>query len=124
MIMTVMACATQGGMEQRFAKSYNDFNTALRWSEFDKLSLYTSSTRFDEFRSRAKELNDVKILDVREIKIDLDRAKGQAKVEVEIDYYRLPSTLVKTLSYIQKWSYIEENGMQRWCMMTLLPEFK
>jgi hypothetical protein len=123
-MMVMLACASEMGMERRFAKSYNDFNKALRWSEFDKLSLYASSSRFDEFRARAKELKDVKILDVREIKLDFDETKGQVKVEVEIDYYRLPSTLVKTVSYTQKWSYIEEHGMQSWHIMTLLPEFK
>ncbi|MEE9523153.1 MAG: hypothetical protein V3V59_00215 [Thermodesulfovibrionales bacterium] len=123
MIM-LTACASEIGMERSFSKSYNDYNRALGWSEFDKLSLYASTSRFDEFRARAKELKDVKILDVREIKLDFDEIKGVAKVEVEIDYYRLPSTLVKTQSYTQKWSYREESGMSRWYMMTLLPEFK
>jgi hypothetical protein len=122
--MVILACASEGGMERRFAKSYNDFNRALGWSEFDKLSLYASSSRFDEFRARAKELKDVKILDVREIKLDFDETKGRVKVEVEIDYYRLPSTLVKTLSYTQKWAYTEEHGTKRWHIMTLLPEFR
>ena len=117
------ACASVG-MERSFSKSYNDYNRALGWSEFDKLSLYASPSRFDEFRARAKELKNVKILDVREIKLDYDEIKGVAKVDVEVDYYRLPSTLVKTLSYTQKWSYKKENGMSRWYMMTLLPEFK
>ncbi len=126
MLIMIMltACASEIGMERSFSKSYNDYNRALGWSEFDKLSLYASTSRFDEFRARAKELKDVKILDVREIKLDFDEIKGVAKVEVEIDYYRLPSTLVKTQSYTQKWSYREESGMSRWYMMTLLPEFK
>ncbi len=43
---------------------------------------------------------------------------------MELDYYAIPSTTVKTVVDTQKWLYKEGVGQTGWRLESLLPEFR
>ena len=123
-VIIAAACSLNMAMQQDFAKSSEDYNRSLRWGEFEKASLYVPESGFDAFMKKVSRSKDVKVVDLRTLRINFDKKKGEAKVRVEIDYYRLPSMKVKTLIDTQKWMYVEEKGEKIWRLETLLPDFK
>lgn len=123
--LVLISCATGGlSAQQSFVKIYDDYNKYLRWGEFDKLGLYVSDSIYDEFRDRVRTSKDVKIVDLRELKMVYDEINGMAVVDVAIDYYYPPSVQVRTVEDKQKWVYTEEEDESIWRLETLLPEFK
>ena len=120
----LLSCATDRSAQKSFAEIYNDYNKYLRWGEFDQLSLYVSESIYDEFRKRVKDLKDVRVVDIRELKMDYDEIHGKAEVDVEIDYYYPSSLQLRTIEDTQQWVYIKEDGVLIWRLETLPPEFK
>ena len=53
-----------------------------------------------------------------------DPEKRKAEVRMELDYYIMPSTTIKTVVDVQQWRYVEEAKHKGWWLETLLPEFK
>ena len=63
------------------------------------------------------------VADYRIKNIKYDEKKKEAEVKVEIDYYKLSTSRLKTVIDDQKWTYQGKEGKGRWRLMSLLPDF-
>jgi len=108
-----------------FEKSSRSYLQLVRWQEFESAAVtYVSPPLQEAYRERIKAAGEVKVADYRVKMMECDPVKGEATVKVEFDYYRPPSTRVRTIEDLQKWSYEGENGQHIWRLKSLLPEFR
>ncbi|UCG77448.1 MAG: hypothetical protein JSV21_07645 [Nitrospirota bacterium] len=122
-LILLAACTAGMSVRQQFAVQYVDYNNYLRWGEFDKMKVFMTGELQQDLADRIKKGSDIKISDVRELKVQYEEGSNDAEVEVEIEYYRQSSGRVKKAIYLQKWIYIEENGVKAWRVRSLPPGF-
>jgi len=114
----------------KFDESLTKYNNHYRWNEVDAVGAYIADPLREESLMRIKATRNVKIVDSRILGVRYDELKRKADVDVEIEYYFLSSTKVKTLRDTQQWVYKKEFeregwfGRDGWRVMSLPPEFK
>lgn len=97
----------------------------VRWHELDQALLtFADKSVHKEFQQRVTAAENVNVVDYRIKRSECRPEKGEAEVLIDWDYYIPPSVTVKTVTDLQKWAYMEENGQGKWVLMTLLPEFR
>lgn len=124
-VVALAGCRTTYGMAEQFGKFSQEYNRQWRWQEQEQACInFAAEDIREECLQRARAAEGVSVADYRVKSTDLDLEKGTATVRVEIDYYILPSTQVKTVEDVQKWRYDDEEGRERWRLISLPPEFK
>jgi vacuolar-type H+-ATPase subunit D/Vma8 len=110
----------------QFEQSSKSYNKMIRWNELDKAeAVFPPPDRREEFKSKVKAANGVKVTDFRIKSLECSPETGEATVVLDIDYYREPSVTVKTVEDVQKWKYeLEGVGVRRWRLMTMPPDFR
>lgn len=112
-------------MSERFTESSREYNRSIRWQELEQACLIFADRGVkEECLARATAAKGVSIADYRVVSTEMDSEKGTATVRLEIDYYILPSTRLKTIQDVQQWRYGEKDGDTRWRIVTPPPEFK
>jgi len=126
MLMIALAACSNYVFDLRgkFDERLTNYNNLYRWNELDTASLFFSETIRADALARIKEASNVRIVDSRIISTLFDEKQRKATVEVEIQYYFLSASKVKTLRDTQEWVYREEQGNKGWRLMSLLPAFK
>lgn len=123
-VFILSSCSTSMKMRQNFDDTFREYKEIVRWHGFSESSKYTTSSLRDDFEHRLKTAKDMKVVDLRVVKMKYDSEKGEATVKLEIQYYMLPSNRVKTMLDNQKWSYVEENGRKAWRLVSMPPDFQ
>lgn len=109
----------------RFEESSREYNRSIRWQELEQACLaFAGAGVKDECLARAKEAKGASMADYRVTATELDPEKGTAMVRMEVDYYILPSTRLKTVEDVQQWRYEEVDGAERWRIITPPPAFR
>jgi hypothetical protein len=105
------------------SKSYN---LMLRWNELDKAeTIFPPEKNREDFKEKVKAAKGVRVADYRIKSKECSVEKGEAKVVIDIDYYREPSIKLRTVEDVQKWKYVEEaKDVWKWRLMTLPPDFE
>ncbi len=122
--LVLTSCAMIVTRGDKFGESSDAFNRLLRWGEFNQMASLVSSSAEEEFRASAVEAKDVRIVDLRILKTRCDTEKGEAAVDVEVDYYKGASLQVRTVVYKQEWKYYSNVDMGLWKVESALPEFQ
>jgi hypothetical protein len=118
------ACTLLFPLKDEFERNSKGYNEMLRWQEFEKAVAYVDPARRADYRKRIEVVGDIKVVDYRIKNVAYDPEKRTAEVRLELDYYLMPSTTVKTVVDMQKWRYVEDADQKGWRLETLLPEFK
>lgn len=119
------ACSMPFLVKDEFDRSSTEYARLLRWQELEKAAdTYVDASLLAEYRKRIVAAKDVRVVDYRIKSVECDPKAKKAEVTMELDYYSIPSTRVKTLSDTQKWLYKEEAGRTGWRLESLLPEFR
>jgi hypothetical protein len=120
----IAACRSMAVSPAEFEKSSRDYNRMIRWQEFAVANAtYVERDIRRAFEVKVAAAGGVTLVDYRILNITCDPEKGEAQTTVEFDYYRLPSTRVKTVKDVQKWVYHEEEGESGWRLTSLFPDF-
>ena len=121
---SLTACRTLGVTTAEFEKSSRDYSRMVRWQEFS-----TANTTYVEqdirraFEVKVAAAKGITLVDYRILTLTCDPEKGEARATVEFDYYRLPSTRVRTVTDVQQWVYRDEEGESGWRLTSLFPDF-
>ena len=107
----------------KFDESLTQYNNLFRWRELGATSMFAAESIRDQFMARAKAGDNVRIVDCRVIATRFDEEKRRASIDMEVDYYFISSTRLKTLRDTQEWVYTEEKGIKAWRITSLLPVF-
>lgn len=121
------ACASHVGSREDFEHSMKSYNSLLRWREVENAGMvYLDPALRDAFMKEAADIKKrgVTITDYRILTSECLPEKGSAEVITEFDYYILPSTRIKTLTYRQEWNYREEGERKGWRLESGLPAFE
>jgi hypothetical protein len=133
--LTLCSCAQIGSyLEQvKMAKineecenSIKDYNKLLRWREIENAGmLYMDREQRDDYLKHAEGIKKrgVTITDYRILTTVCLAEIKTADVVVEFDYYTLPSNRIKTLTYRQKWTYLDTEEKKGWQLKSGLPAF-
>lgn len=125
LLFLLAGCRNPYLVAQRFDDTYREYNQLVRWQEHENACMHFADPGVaDECMARARAAKGASVADYRVKGVDVDPAKGTATVRVEIDYYVLPSTRLKTLEDVQQWRYEAVDGAERWRIVTPLPEFR
>ncbi len=123
-VIALTACSTHMASHETFQMSVDRYNELLSEQKFDTARLFASETIAEEFSVRVKATKNIKVMGYHIVNVKYEESKGEAEIEVEIEYYTLSSYRLKALLDIQKWAYVTENGTKQWRLMSLLPEFR
>lgn len=124
LVIALTACSTHMASHETFQMSVDRYNELLSEQKFDTARLFASETIAEEFSVRVKAAKNIKVMGYHIVNAKYEESKGEAEIEVEIEYYTLSSYRLKALLDIQKWAYVTENGTKQWRLMSLLPEFR
>ena len=123
--LTLTACATQAGLSDSFDRSMKAYNRMLRWHEIENAGMtYIDPKQQEEFLQQADIIKKrgISFTDFRILSSKYLPEKKAGDVLAEFDYYILPSNRVKTISYRQKWVYME--SIKSWKLESGLPPFE
>ncbi len=124
-LTTLVACSNYVyDLRGKFDDSLRKYNSYYRWNDLDTANAFVTDSLKQDARQRAQTAKKVRIVDSRIVSTAYDEIRRKAIVEVEVDYYVLSTTKVKTLRDTQEWAYKDEQGIQGWRLMSLMPEFK
>ena len=133
MFVVLMLCscalalqAKHSGIREDFEKSIKGYNKLLRWRDIEGAGMtYLDPELRDAFLKSAEDIKKrgVTITDYRILTSECLPEKKTGEVVVEFDYYALPSNRIKTLTYRQKWSYLDTEEKKGWQLKTGLPPF-
>ena len=118
--------AKNAKIREEFDESAKGYNKLLRWREVENAGMtYMDPDLRDAFMKSAEEIKkrEVTITDYRILTSECIPEKGTAEVVVEYDYYILPSNRIKTLTYRQKWTYLDTDEKKGWYLKSSLPPF-
>jgi hypothetical protein len=107
-------------------KSIKGYNKMLRWQEVETAGMqYMDPEMRDSFLKTAESIRKrgVSITDYRILTSECVPEKNSADVVAEFDYYILPSNRIKTLTYRQKWIFLDTDEKSGWQLKSSLPEF-
>ncbi len=121
--VVLVSCGTYN-MRAKFDETAKSYGVVARWDKYETASVFAASSIRDEFEKRLKNAKDLEVVEYRVINVDYDAARLKATVNVQISYFLLPSTLVKTVIDKQVWQYVDEGGSRAWRLTSLPPEFK
>lgn len=121
--VALVSCNTQRTIRADFEKSLKNYNESVRWHQLETASLFPTDSISREYKERARKANNSAVVDYRIMDVTYDDMKKEAEVKVEIDYYTLSSSTIRTLVDNQKWVYQEKEGIGLWRLISLLPEF-
>jgi len=122
-LAALASCATEKNSRDNLEKSFKNYNNLLRWHQFEDASRFPAATIYGAYRERLKTAGNVVVIEYRVKDVIYDEKKKEAEVKIEIDYYTLSSTRLRTVLDNQKWVYEEKEGKGLWRLMSLLPEF-
>ena len=129
LLLMLCACAyaKETGIREEFDQSMKGYNKMLRWRDVENAGMvYLDPELRDAFMKTAGEIKKrgVTITDYRILTSECLPKKGTAEVLAEFDYYALPSNRIKTLTYRQKWTYLDTEEKKGWQLKSPLPLFE
>lgn len=122
---SLASCSDVRVVVENFDMSQREFAKMFRWGEFENAcGRFMTPEIVEACVRRAEGDRKVSITDVRMTKTELDPVVGKARVRWEIEYYILPSNVVKTVEYLQEWETVGLEGKKIWRATNLPPAFK
>lgn len=106
--------------------SRKDFMKALRWKQYQEAANFMLPEYQDDFVATFSELrDDLHISDVRLIKSNFLQEGHRVETTMEMDYFLLPSVVVKTFTFEQVWLYHQGNDDKsgKFLIITSFPQF-
>jgi hypothetical protein len=131
-VLTLCSCAyarqaKQANIREEFNQSMKGYNKMLRWRDMESAGMmYMAPELRDAFMKTTEEIKKrgVTITDYRILTSECTPEKNSAEVIAEFDYYALPSNRIRTLTYRQKWTYLDTEEKKGWQLKSPLPAFE
>ncbi len=116
MLLTGCAGAHWGADErEQLLLASDGYNALLRWKELDKAcSAFAEDSVRGGCLGRAGELKDLQITDIRRRDLNFKVFGDVATVNIEIEYYLLPSMVVRKIQESQRWVYLGTQDKRVW----------
>ncbi|PNU21711.1 hypothetical protein C2E25_00325 [Geothermobacter hydrogeniphilus] len=109
LLPVLVGCAGFGGALETPRKTFEsdnvDFMQRLRWKDINGAAQHVAKPRRKAFRDLFVDQDDLKITDVRLDSVEFSEGGEEVDSTIVIEYYRLPSTRVRTRCYELHWTF-------------------
>ena len=105
----LIGCNLLNPPKKQSESALDDFVYALRWQQYDAAARFMKSEHRKDFLNTFTAAKDLDIVDVRLISAELSAEGRRTETVIEMDYYMLPSTTVKTFRFEQTWIYYDRD---------------
>ena len=126
LVWALMAgCVTIADMSRlnRFNDTAKDYQTAMRWSDFETVNRYRQEEQADGSFERVQALKkEVQIISYEVRDASFSAARTKVRQVVEIRYFRHDHMIEKTLRAEENWFF--DPDQQRWMITGDFPDFK
>ena len=124
LLCSLIGCAWIYPPEKQARGHLDNFVYALRWMQFGAAAAYLKPELREAFLEQFDDTTDLTVVDVRLDEVTLNADGRQIETKIEMDYYLLPSTTIKTLPIFQTWQYFEEGRTGGdYLVVTPFPDF-
>lgn len=113
------ATMERGGRVEQFDKVIRAYETAIRWSDFDRAAGVAGLS--PEQREAARKLSPVKVIAYETVSAEVSPDTLQVRQSVQIEYTVEGSMKLRRILDRQGWRFDEAQG--RWVLVTGLPDF-
>jgi hypothetical protein len=113
------ATVERGGRVDQFDKVVRAYETAIRWSDFDRAAGVAALP--PEQREAAQKLSRVKVVSYETMSAEVSPDALQVKQSVQIEYTIEGSVKLRRILDRQGWRFDEAQG--RWLLVSGLPDF-
>lgn len=124
LISALILVACSHNIREDFDKPVEKYNDMVAMNNKSGAALFVADKAMEAYMASLAATNNTRIFEYRIINKKVDEKSRTAKVAIELDYYMLNSNKVKTVRYMQEWSYFEVKDFKGWKLLTPLPEFK
>ncbi|MBE0596317.1 MAG: hypothetical protein IH614_03505 [Desulfuromonadales bacterium] len=123
-VCLLTGCALPYQPEQQLLPAHDDFADRLRWLDIPEAARHFSPELAEEFRRQMDDA-DLHITDVRLESADYLPEPRRMITWSIAEFYRLPSTTVRTHRFRLEWEYLPGKRFQSgsWQIITSFPEF-
>lgn len=123
--LLLVGCGLAAKPEKEFQPVFKDYAERLRWRDYPNAAAYLSEDARQEFIQRFSGLDDLHIVDVRLESVDFRDEGQRALTTLVIEYYLMPSIMVKKSRLSQEWSYQGGNRYHpgSWRLVDPFPPF-
>jgi PBP1b-binding outer membrane lipoprotein LpoB len=115
-------CATLA--EKKRMESYSQiaeaYEHALRGSDYSTAAKFIDPSN-SSVEANLQKIKNIKIVDYKITHIDVSESKMEIKQDVELQYYRLNSNIMRTAHQHQIWHYQPQDGI--WMLRSGWPQF-
>lgn len=111
-------CATftedRPGDPEALEEEARNFHSNLRWARYEHASDYVHEAYQSSFEGEYEERgDDYEIVDMRMKKAELVEEGFAAIIEVQQQWYELPSTVVESERFVERWVYEDDRWQLR-----------
>ncbi len=103
-------CAGAMRPAEGFRSAYSDFGQRLRWKDCGGAGTYMAEPHRAEFQETCRSDGDLQFVLVEPQSVILAEDHRSAETITLVQYYRLPSTVIKTHRLEQQWVYRQGSG--------------
>ncbi|MEZ4600866.1 MAG: hypothetical protein R2940_13850 [Syntrophotaleaceae bacterium] len=115
-----LASCSMAGLQtgEKFLSARDDFNQRLRWQDYQGAARHLAVEQRTLFLEKYSGGEDLRFVAVEPASADLSEENRRAETVTVLQYYRLPSAVVKTFQLKQEWLF-ENNS---WKVVSPFPE--
>jgi hypothetical protein len=124
LIAAFVLVACSHNIREEFEAPSEKYNDMVAMNNMSGSVIFVADKSREAYMAGLAAAKNARIFEYRIINKKIDEPGRKARVEIEFDYYLLNSNRVKTLRYVQEWSYSEEKDFRGWKLLTPLPAFK
>jgi hypothetical protein len=101
------SCATATGMQagNLFMSARDDFSQRLRWQDYQGAARYLPVEARSAFLEQFVGQEDLRFVAVEPVSADMGDQNQHAETLTVLEYYRLPSVVVRKYRLRQKWTF-------------------
>ncbi len=124
MVVLLSSCGWAARPGETMLDARDDFIERLRWQDCNGAGRYLAPEHKEVYLESCQANEDLRFVGVEPQSVDLSDDQRKADTVTLLEYYRLPSVVVKKHRLRQEWVYQQGEGMKQgvWKVVSPFPE--
>lgn len=124
MVVLLSSCGLAARPGETMLDARDDFIQRLRWQDCNGVGRHLAPKQKEVFLESCLADEDLRFVSVQPQSVELSDDKRKADTVTVLEYYRLPSVVVKKYRLRQEWFYRQGEGMKQgvWQVVSPFPE--
>ncbi len=108
----LVSCGMAVRPAETFLTARDDFSEALRWQDCSGAGRYLAAEYQSELPDSGQSDEDLRVVGVQPQSVEFGEDHRSAETVTLLEYYRLPSVVVKKHRLRQQWSYRQDDRLK------------